>query len=85
MMKLSQKLLGLIHLAEAERRQDEASRRVRRASEKVDTSGDAGTSSRGVDGVTLASLQREVLEAVLRELDQARDRREGGSHVDVWW
>ncbi len=86
LMKLSQKLMGLIHLAEAERQQAEAARRVRRSDEKVDAPAPAdGGAESGPDGVTLSALQREVLEAVLRELEQVKDRREGGSDVDLWW
>jgi hypothetical protein len=84
LMKLSQKLLGLIHLAE--RQQTDATRQVRRSDEKVGAAsqGRAGQVE-GADGVTLASLQREVLEAVQRELERSRERGEGGRYGDFWW
>jgi hypothetical protein len=86
LMKLSQKLMDLIHLAEVERREGDAQRQVRRSDEKVE----APTHGRGgqvdvSDGVSLASLQREVLEHVQRELDGIRERGEGGRHGDFWW
>jgi hypothetical protein len=86
LMKLSQKLMDLIHLAEVERREGDAQRQVRRSDEKVE----APTHGRGgqvdvSDGVSLASLQREVLEHVQRELDSVRERGEGGRHGDFWW
>jgi hypothetical protein len=84
LMKLSQKLLGLIHLAESQK--TDATRQVRRSDEKVGAAsqGRAGQVE-GADGVTLASLQREVLEAVQRELERSRERGEGGRYGDFWW
>jgi hypothetical protein len=85
-MKLSQKLLGLIHLAEVERMADEAARQVRRSDEKVEAPSTARAGqTEAAEGVTLASLQREVLEAVQREIEMMRDRGEGGRHGDFWW
>jgi hypothetical protein len=85
-MKLSQRLMSLIHLAEVENRAAEAQRQVRRSDEKVDAAqtGGAGKAD-GLDGVTMASLQREVLEMVQRELETMRERGEGGRHGDFWW
>jgi hypothetical protein len=86
LMKLSQRLMSLIHLAEVENRAAEAQRQVRRSDEKVDAAqtGGAGKAD-GLDGVTMASLQREVLEMVQRELETMRERGEGGRHGDFWW
>jgi len=85
-MKLSSKLLGLIHLAEVERMADEAARQVRRSDEKVEATSTARAGqTEAAEGVTLASLQREVLEAVQREIEMMRDRGEGGRHGDFWW
>lgn len=89
LMQLSQKLTGLVHLVEGERRQDEATRRVRRASEPVAAAPPGGAqdvaSASQEESVTLEALQREVMDAVLAELDMLRMRREGGPDVDIWW
>ena len=86
LMKLSQKLMSLIHLAEVERREDEAARQVRRSDEKVEApSTSRAGQTEAEDGVTLAALQREVLDAVQRELEMMRERGEGGRHGDFWW
>ena len=85
-MKLSQRLMSLIHLAEVQGREQDAQRQVRRSDEKVDGAATGGHGkSDGMDGVTLASLQREVLEMVRRELEMTRERGEGGRHGDFWW
>jgi hypothetical protein len=82
--KLSQKLQSLIHLAEGQAA--DAENRVRRSDEKVDSPAAKDNSvDSSAEGVTLAALQREVLMAVLMELDQMKDRREGGPNVDIWW
>jgi hypothetical protein len=85
-MNLSRKLMDLIHLAEVDRRQGDAQRQVRRSDEKVEGAGVGGSddAAEGSD-VTLESLQREVLEAVQRELERIRDRCEGGPNAGIWW
>lgn len=86
LMKLSRKLRDLIHLAEVERRQGDAQRQVRRSDEKVEASDAAGAQGDlDVDDVSLEVLQREVLEAVQRELELMSDRREGGPNGGFWW
>jgi hypothetical protein len=86
LMKLSQRLMDLIHLAEVDRMAQDAARQVRRSDEKVEApSTSRAGQTEAIDGVTLASLQREVLEAVQREIEMMRDRGEGGRHGDFWW
>lgn len=87
LMKLSTKLMDLIHLAEVERRQDEAARQVRRSEERVEDVGPVGSGPAVHEDaeVTVQSLQREVLDAVRQELELLSERSEGGPDVDVWW
>jgi hypothetical protein len=86
LMALSQKLMDLIHLAEVERKQGDAQRQVRRSDEKVEGPvGGVAEDADAASGVTLESLQRDVLEAVQRELELIRDRGEGGSNGGIWW
>lgn len=85
-MKLAERLRGLVHLAEVDRRADEAQRQVRRAEASADAAPDAApaTEDEGSD-ISLEELQREVFEAVQRELNAMKDRFEGGSNGDGWW
>ena len=85
-MKLAERLRGLVHLAEVDRRADEAQRQVRRAEASADAAPDAAPAAEdeGSD-ISLEELQREVFEAVQRELNAMKDRFEGGSNGDGWW
>jgi hypothetical protein len=84
--RLADKLVGLVHLVEAERRDDEARRRVRRASEPAPAAApSAAACARHDDGVAIEALRRDVLVAVRAELEDARSRRDGDPHADVGW
>jgi hypothetical protein len=85
-MKLANKLMGLIHLAEHERKLAEAQRYVRMAQEdgKVE-SGKEPASGEAVEAPNLKALQREVFDAVLREIELTKQRRQEDFDVSVWW
>ena len=89
LMKLSSKLMGLIHLAEVERRKAEAQAMVRMAEDTAEAQAEGGMAANIEGGqeqtMNLASLQREVLAAVRSELELTMMRREGGPYVGIWW
>ena len=83
---LAGKLMSLIHLAENERRLREAQGQVRMASVPAEESSPAGEGGGGDENVNLATLQREVLGWVMRELELEKVRGEGDDDVyDQWW
>ena len=87
-MRLAGKLMNLIHLAEVERRKDEAQRQVRMASEETGTEGSGGAPVAGGSGqeANIEALRRDVLEAVLRQLELGRLRtEEDPDGHGIWW
>ena len=89
-MKLAQKLMNLIHLAETDRKSEDARRQVRmaEASAEARSEGSASvaagqTKNLSGENVNIAALQREVLEAVLQALELNHHRRQ--EDTDVWW
>jgi hypothetical protein len=86
-MKLADKLMGLIHLAESQRR-SEAQSQVRMAESEPGDSTGAASPVGGTDkspAVNIQALQREVLGAVLRDLELIEKRRVGGSDGQFGW
>jgi hypothetical protein len=87
-MRLAGKLMNLIHLAEVERRKSEAQRQVRMASEETGTEGSGGAPAAGGSGqnANIEALRRDVLEAVLRQLETGRLRtEEDPDGHGIWW
>jgi hypothetical protein len=87
LMKLSQRLMDLIHLAEVEKRRQQAQAQVRMSDEEVGGETMSGADGAGSDNenMNLAALQREVLDAVRRHLELEQQRREEGPNVGIWW
>lgn len=90
--RLAQKLMSLIHLAENDRKGDEAKRQVRMAENSSEARSEGSASvaagqSKNVsaENVNISALQREVLEAVLRELSLTQMRRQEDPDVSNWW
>jgi hypothetical protein len=90
-MKLARKLSQLVHLAETQHRREDARRQVRMAEDtpSARAEGQAAPSqpdSASTDQVDLDALGREVLEAVMRELEMRRERRQDDpDDRQVWW
>lgn len=89
-MKLAKKLQSLIHLAEVERRKADAQKQVRMAETGAEATAEGSQGSPGGDDmaqtVNIKALQRDVLEAVLRELDlMQRRRQEEPDGRNIWW
>ena len=89
-MKLAQKLMNLIHLAETDRKSEDARRQVRMAEASAEARSEGSASvaagqTKNLSGanVNIAALQREVLEAVLQALELNHHRRQ--EDTDVWW
>ena len=85
-MRLANKLMRLVHLAENERRLAEAQRHVRMAQEghEVD-SGKETVSGEAVEAPNMKALQREVFESVLREIELSKQRRQEDFDASIWW
>lgn len=89
--RLAKKLQGLIHLAEGVGDRDAARRQVRMAEDSAAAraEGQGGDSTRPDTGlqdqVDIDALSREVLEAVSRELELRRERRQEDSDGSFWW
>lgn len=85
-MKLANKLMRLVHLAENERRLAEAQRHVRMSQEgsEVDSGGEQA-SGEAVGVPNIKALQRDVFEAVLREIALSKQRRQEDFDVSIWW
>lgn len=88
-MKLVRKLQGLIHLAEEERRLDDARRQVRMAEDSAAARAEGqGSLGRGGSGnqrpIDIEALGREVTEIVSNEIANRRNRRMEDSD-DFWW
>ncbi len=88
-MKLANRLRGLIHLAENERRLRDAQSQVRMAedTDSARAEGGAGASEGAEDKekVDIKALQQEVLEGVLSELERLQSRREDPDGRSKWW
>jgi hypothetical protein len=87
-MKLAGKLMKLIHLAEVERRKADAQRQVRMAENSAEArsegAGQPGGESINEKATNIKQLQQEVLQAVLRELEMMRWRREDSDGPNSW-
>jgi hypothetical protein len=86
LMKLSNQLLDLIHLAE--QRRDEAQQMVRMAEDAPNAHASGGGVPQDAaegEAVNLRTLQREVLDAVRRELELSRERGGRGANAGIWW
>jgi hypothetical protein len=89
--RLAKKLQGLIHLAEGVGDRDAARRQVRMAEEHADAraEGQGAGASRPADDVQdkadIDALTSEVLEAVNRELEMRRERRQEESDGSSFW
>ena len=89
-MKLADKLLKLIHLAESNRR-SEAQAQVRMAEDTAQARAEGGVGgsdpeSTESESMNIQTLQQEVLESVLSAIELLQERREGdpdGRHE--WW
>jgi hypothetical protein len=87
--KLASKLMNLIHLAEAERKRDQDKVAYRMAADtseaRAESAGPSGEKS-PTENVNMKALQRDVLEAVLRELELTQQRRqEDPDGRSIWW
>jgi len=87
-MKLAGKLMQLIHLAEAERRRADAQRQVRMAENtaeaRTEGTGQPGGESSNEKSTNIKQLRDDVLQAVLRELETLRSRREDSDGPTSW-
>ncbi len=88
---LTNKLMKLIHLARDERRSSDAQRQVRMsehgatAETRADTgAGKAGGESEEERVMNIKALRQDVIEAVLRELENIRWRREDPDGPSIW-
>jgi len=90
-MRLAGKLMNLIHLAENERRVSDARQQARLAADsqeaRAEGSAPAAASSPKAGGdADISALKRDVLEAVLRELELTQQRRqEDPDGRNIWW
>ena len=85
-MRLANKLMRLVHLAENERRTAEAQRHVRMASKDSDVDAGKETGSGEASAApNMKALQREVFEAVLREIELSKQRNQEDFDVSIWW
>jgi len=84
-MKLANKLMKLIHLAERDRKDAQSQVRMAEDSAEARAEGRGGkpTGGRPSEPVSIQALQRDVLEAVLRELELTMVRNQGDP--DGWW
>jgi hypothetical protein len=84
-MKLANKLMKLIHLAERDRKDARGQVRMAEDSAEARAEGRGSTSTGNGSGepVSIQALQRDVLEAVLRELELTMIRNQGDP--DGWW
>lgn len=88
-MKLANKLMKLIHLAESQGRGD-AHKHVRMAEDSAAARAEGGADGQGgaESGddrrMNIKVLQRDVLQAVLRELEDMRWRREEPNGPSIW-
>jgi len=89
-MKLANKLMKLIHLAENERRADARSQ-VRMAEDTAQARAEGGlgaaqTKSAESETMNIQTLQQEVLESVLSAIELLQQRREGDPDGrNEWW
>ena len=86
--KLASKLMDLIHLAESERRVRDAQAQVRMAEDTVEARAEGTPSpekAKEAGKLNIKALQRDVLEAVLRELEMTKLRREDPDGGNIWW
>ncbi len=90
-MRLAGKLMNLIHLAENERRVSEARQQARLAADTESARSEgsappAAAPSSGGGEADISALKRDVLEAVLRELELTQQRRqEDPDGRNIWW
>lgn len=89
-MRLAKKLMNLIHLVETERKVDDVRKQVRLSENGAGAEARAGAPSDGggtkPENVNMKALQRDVLEAVLRELELNQQRRqEDPDGRTIWW
>lgn len=89
-MKLANKLMNLIHLAEVERKVQEAQKHVRMAENTADARAEGGAGAGGGEtggdqNMNIKALQQEVLSSVLRELELNQQRREDPDGRNIWW
>jgi hypothetical protein len=81
--------MGLIQLAENERRRGDAQSQVRMAEDTAAARAEGGagsdSSSDEKDQVNINALQQEVLEGVLGELERLQSRREDPDGRSKWW
>jgi hypothetical protein len=79
--------MQLIRLAEVERA--EARSRVRMADDapeaRAEGSAESSNSGQKTEPANMKALQREVFEAVLRELELSHQRRKEDPDVSIWW
>jgi len=87
-MKLAGKLMKLIHLAEADRRRTDAQRQVRMAENTAEArsegAGSPGGESVNEKATNIRQLREDVLQAVLRELETMKSRREDSDGPNSW-
>jgi hypothetical protein len=87
-MKLASKLQGLIHLAEVQNRRSEAQQAVRMAEEAAaaETLGSAAEATSSGATSTIDDLRRDVLDAVMADLERLQMRsEEDPDGVELWW
>jgi len=87
-MKLANKLMKLIHLAESQRR-NEARAQIRMAEDSAAARAEAGhgaaAGKQEDSDVNLMALQQDVLKAVMQELELVQARREDPDGRNFWW
>jgi len=87
-MKLANKLMKLIHLAENSRR-DEARQQVRMADDTAEAraEGGLGQASTGItdENISLEALKEQVLQEVRHQLDLMQQRQGDPDVGNGWW
>ncbi len=87
-MKLANKLMNLIHLAESNRRK-EAQDQVRMARESLDSRVEGGAKFPGLSvedhDMNIEALQKSVLDMVLEKIEELDSRREDPDGHNKWW
>ena len=89
-MKLANKLMKLIHLAEHDRRLEDARRHVRMAEDSAEARAEVGAGKSGGQALTddnmhIERLREEVLREVQHQLEHLKQRAGDTDGGNGWW